>query len=302
MRLLLTGASGQLGRYLLREIGKRGWPVTAWSGSRTGRLFGVELQPVDLADSTQVRAGFRSAGPTAVIHAGAIAAMAQCRGDPKRAYQVNTSATAFLAELAREAEARLLFVSSDLVFDGEKGWYREQDSPSPLSVYARTKAAAEAAVLAVSRGIVVRVSLLFGPTIVGRPSFFDEQVQALRESRPLTLFNDEWRTPLSFATAARALLEIAQADLTGILHLGGPERLSRLEMGQRLAAYLGVDTSAITAVPRSGVPAPEPRPRDTSLDCSRWRALFPSLPWPGWHEALTEMGMHREQGQSHQSP
>jgi dTDP-4-dehydrorhamnose reductase len=290
MRLLVTGASGQLGGYLLREIEKRGWPVIAWSGSRTGRLFGVDLQPVDLANPGQVQAAFSSAAPTTVIHAGAIAAMAECRRDPERARQINTQATALLAELARERETRFLFVSTDLVFDGEKGWYREQDRPSPLSVYAHTKAAAEPAVLAIPRGVVVRVSLLFGPNLVGQSSFFDEQVRALREARPLTLFNDEWRTPLGFATAARAILEIAQADVTGILHLGGPERMSRLEMGQRLAAYLGVNDSTMVSVPRSGVPSPEPRPRDTSLDCSYWRALFPSLPWPSWQEALTEMG------------
>jgi dTDP-4-dehydrorhamnose reductase len=289
MRFLVTGASGQLGGYLLREIVKREWPVSAWSGARTGRLFGVELQPVDLSDTGQIRAAFHSAAPTTVISAAAISSMAECRRDPERAQQINTQATALLADLARQAEARFLFVSTDLVFEGEKGWYREQDPPLPLSCYARTKAAAETPVLAVPRSSVVRVSLLFGPSIVGRPYFFDEQVRALRESRPLTLFNDEWRTPLSLATAAQALLAIAQAEVTGILHIGGPERMSRLEMGQRLAAYLQADPSVIVAVPRSGVPAAESRPRDTSLDSSRWRALFPSLPWPSWEQALTEM-------------
>ncbi len=289
MRVLLTGTSGQLGGYLLREIVKDEFPVVAWSGSWRGPLFGVEVQPVDLADAEQVVTAFRRAAPTAVIHAGAIAAVAECRRNPVRAHQVNTQAPALLAELAEQARARFLLVSTDLVFDGEKGWYREQDAPSPLSVYARTKAAAETAVLAVPQGIVLRMSLLFGPSIVGRPYFFDDQVAALREGRPLTLFSDEWRTPLSLATAARALLAMVRSELPSILHLGGPERLSRLEMGQRLAAYLGVAPSTIVAMPRSSVPAVEPRPRDTSLDCSRWRELFPALPWPSWQEALTEM-------------
>jgi dTDP-4-dehydrorhamnose reductase len=289
MRILLTGASSQIGGYFLREIATERMPVVAWSGSRTGRLFGVELQPVDLADTEPVHAAFRRAAPTVVIHAGAIAAVAECRRNPERAYQVNTQGTALLADLAHEAGARMLFLSTDLVFDGEKGGYREEDQPAPLSVYGRTKAAAEQAVLAVPRGLVLRVSLLFGPGIVGRPYFFDEQVTALREGRTLTLFSDEWRTPLSLATAARALRALVDSDIVGILHLGGPERMSRLEMGQRLAAYLGVDASAIQAVLRTSVPAAEPRPCDTSLDSSRWRSLFPAQAWPGWHEALTEM-------------
>src|SRR5438876_1121390 len=130
MRILLTGASGQLGGYLLREIVKGELPVAAWSGSRTGRLFGVELQPVDLANPDRIVMAFRRAAPTAVIHAGAIAAIAECRRDPVRAQRVNTHATAILAELAEQAGARFLLVSTDLVFDGEKGWYREEDTPS----------------------------------------------------------------------------------------------------------------------------------------------------------------------------
>jgi dTDP-4-dehydrorhamnose reductase len=294
MRILLTGASGQLGGYLLREMANERLSVVAWSGSRSGRLFGVELQPVDLADVDRVSAAFRRAAPTAIIHAGAMTAVSQCLGNPDQARQVNIEGTALLAELAKETGARLLFVSTDLVFDGKKGSYREEDPTAPLSLYGRTKAAAEQAVLAVPRGIVLRVSLLFGPSIVGRPYFFDEQMAALRQGRPLTLFTDEWRTPLSLSVAARSLLLILRSDIVGVLHLAGPERLSRLEMGQRLAAYLGADPSVIVAAPRSSVPAPEPRPRDTSLDCSRWRKLYPEQPWPNWEEALLQMTITRQ--------
>ena len=291
MTLLLTGASGQLGGYLLRELAGIDVPTVAWSRARAGRHYGCELEPVDLADRGRLAAAFRRARPAAVIHAGALASMAECRRDPHRAHRVNTEGSATLAELAAAAGARLLLVSTDLVFDGEQGWYHEQDPPSPLSVYARTKVAAEGAVLAVSRSAVVRVSLLFGPTTVGRPYFFDEQLAALRARRPVTLYADEWRTPLSLLTAARALLAICRSDYTGLLHLGGPERLSRLEMGRRLAAYLDADPSVIVPVGRNQTPSSEPRPRDTSLDCSRWRALFPTLPWPTWDEALREMSV-----------
>jgi dTDP-4-dehydrorhamnose reductase len=291
MRLLLTGASGQLGSYVLREIVKSGFPVVAWSGSRSGCLFGTELQPVDLADPDQIVNAYRAAAPTAVIHAGAVAAVDTCWRDPVRARRVNTEGTAILAELAEQTGARLLLVSTDLVFDGEKGWYREEDKPSPLSTYASTKADAETPVLRIASGIVVRMSLLFGPSIVGRPSFFDSQLAALRARRPLTLFSDEWRTPLSLITAARALLAIVCSDARGTLHLGGPERMSRLEMGQRLAVYLGFDSATILAASRSSVPAAEPRPRDTSLDCSRWRELFGAQPLPTWEQALAEMAI-----------
>jgi dTDP-4-dehydrorhamnose reductase len=275
-RILVTGASGQLGGYLLRELRTRGETVVAWSGSRSGDLFGVPLRPVELTDAAAVTDAFREARPDVVIHAAALARVSDCYRDPDRAHRVNAEGTATLASLAAAAGARLVLVSTDLVFDGERGNYREEDAPTPTSAYGRSKVAAEQAALAYPGHAVARVSLLFGPSLVGRPSFFDEQTSALREGRPVTLFRDEWRTPLQLNTAARALVELAFSDYSGLLHVGGPERLSRLEMGQRLAEALGVDGSSIVSSTRAEHAAPEPRPKDTSLDSSRWRRQFPS--------------------------
>jgi dTDP-4-dehydrorhamnose reductase len=289
MRILVTGASGYLGSYLLRELHGSADEVTAWSGTSSAELFGVRAGPVDLASPPAVREAFRQARPDLILHAAALARPADCQRDSERARRINAEGTAVLAELAELSGSRLLLVSTDLVFDGEQGWYREQDVPSPLSVYGRSKVAAETVALAVPRGAVIRVSLLFGPSLTGRPSFFDEQVTALRIGRPITLFTDEWRTSLSLVTAARALVSLARSDFTGLLHLGGPQRLSRLEMGQRLAAFLGADPSTLVASNRTAAASAEPRPRDTSLDSSRWRSLFPGQPWPNLEEALGEM-------------
>jgi dTDP-4-dehydrorhamnose reductase len=288
MRVVLTGAGGQLGAYLLRELSESGLGVTAWSRSRTAS-GAIPLRPVDLTASDSVAAAFRAARPDVVIHCAALSTVAGCHWDPALAEAVNVGGTRLLADLADAARVRLVSVSTDLVFDGQRGNYREDDAPAPLSVYGRTKALAEAPVRALTQGLVVRVSLLFGPTLIDQPTFFDEQLAALRERRPCTLFRDEWRTPLGLLTAARALVALAGSDCTGVLHLGGPERLSRLDMGLRLATYLGADASAIVPARRDEVPAPEPRPRDVSLDSSRWRALFPSLRWPHWEEAVREM-------------
>ena len=291
MRLLLTGASGRLGGYLLRELARTEWPVVAWTGSHTGRSYGAELEPVDLADRDHVVRAFREARPTAVIHAAALASVAECHRSPERARRVNAEGSGTLARLAAEAGARLVYVSTDLVFDGRRGNYREDDPISPLSIYGTTKAAGEEAVLAVPRNAVVRVTLLFGPTLTGRPSFFDDQLAALRSRRPIRLFRDEWRTPLSLAVAAPALLAVCRADFTGLLHLGGPERMTRLEMGRRLAAYLRSDDRVFVPSGQGDAPVGEPRPRDVSLDSSRWRQLFPKDPWPTFEQALKELGL-----------
>ncbi|HEV3119925.1 MAG TPA: SDR family oxidoreductase [Gemmataceae bacterium] len=295
-RLLITGASGQLGSYLLRAAAARRTEVIAWSGTQTGERHGFRLCPVDFTAPDRIREAWRQARPGAIIHAAALASVALCRQDPELAHSVNVRGTSVLAELAAHAGTRLVLVSTDLVFDGEKGGYREGDDPKPLSVYGKTKLAAEEAVLAYPGNTVVRVSLLFGPSLGRQTNFFDQQLTALRERTPIRLFADEWRTPIGMPFASQALLEIARSQNTGILHLGGPDRMSRLEMGLRLARYLGLGVSSIIATNRDAAPSSEPRPRDTSLDSSCWRARFPGSPWPTFEQSLAAISLPANAG------
>lgn len=287
MQYLITGASGQLGSYLLREL-ENPSAATAWSGRGQGKPSGHSLRPVDLADQDSVVAAYRDANPQIVVHSAAISTVGGCYEDPERAQAVNENGTRLLTELAAESHARFVFVSTDLVFDGEQAPYAESDKPSPLSRYGQTKAAAEAHVLAIPRSSVVRVSLLFGPAINGRPTFFDRQLESIRQQTRWTLFADEWRTPLSVSVAAAGILAVATSDHAGILHMGGPERLTRLEMSHRVASYFGLDGTTLVSGKRADVAAPEPRPRDVSLDSSHWQRQFPNARWPNFEEALAE--------------
>jgi dTDP-4-dehydrorhamnose reductase len=287
-RILVTGASGQLGSYLLRRLHVRDAEVIAWSGSRIGTLLGYVLRPVDLGDHAAVAVAFCEARPQLVVHTAAMSRVADCCRTPEEAMQVNAAGTRCLAELAAAAGTRLVHVSTDLVFDGEHAPYREEDAPAPLSAYGGSKAAAEHEAQACANSAVVRISLLFGPSLTDRPTFLDHQRQALAEGRALTLYDDEWRTPLDLETAADALLAIAASDLTGILHVGGPDRLSRRAMGEQLAMVLGFDAH-IVATSRNSGDHSEPRPRDVSLESSRWRALFPHVPCRRYEEALRAM-------------
>src|SRR5439155_1040800 len=168
-----------------RHLRAAGEPVVAWSGSQRAEVLGEPLTRVDLTDPAAVTAAFRAAGPDAILHAAAVARVDECRRDPDRARRINTDGSQRLAELAADAGARLVLVSTDLVFDGERGHYREADPPNPLTVYGRTKADAEAAVLAVPRTAAARLSLLFGPCLTGRTSFFDRMLDAVRHGRPV---------------------------------------------------------------------------------------------------------------------
>lgn len=281
MRWLVTGASGALGSYLTRALRAGSDDVVGWCGASRS----LSLTPVDLCDRDSVAAAFAAARPEAVIHAAALARVDESMRNPNRARQINVDSAAQLAELCAAANARLVYISTDLVFDGTQAPYREADAVQPLSVYGRTKADGELTVLKYSRAAVARISLLYGAAINGRPGHFDRLATALKSGEPTVLFTDEWRTPLPLATAADALIALARSDVRGTLHLGGPERMSRYEMGQRLAARLGVSADRLVAGSRDDLPDAESRPRDVSLDASRWRSLFPGVPWPRFEEA-----------------
>jgi dTDP-4-dehydrorhamnose reductase len=279
MTWLLTGASGQLGSVLLRRLVRDGEAALGVLSPSGREPYEGETVRCDLTDAGAVTALFERVRPTRVVHAAAISSVAEAHANPEHARRVNAGATSNVVAAAREVEARLVFVSTDMVFDGEHAPFAESSEPGPLSQYGRSKLAGELATGADPRALVVRLPLLYGIPAAPRETTFSSQVSALREGRPLTLFHDEIRTPLWLEDAATALVTCARSTRTGVLHAGGPERLSRLDMGRLLAAALGVRAPDLRAVSRTSVPAPEPRARDLSLDSSAYRELFGA--WPG---------------------
>lgn len=286
MRILVTGAGGQLGAYVVDALSRGRDEFAAW-GRVGGSVAGAAIEGVDL-EAGDIEARLDGAAPGVVIHLAAISAAEAVRLDPGRGHRVNVESTRRIAAWADRRGARVVFTSTDLVFAGTKPWNREDDPAEPILAYGRTKREAEPHVLATSRGLVARVSLLYGFSRNGRDAYFDRTVAALRRGEPQSLFEDEFRTPLDLATAARILVALAQSETTGIVHVAGPERMSRYELIRRAATALGLDADLVRPNRRSDVALPEPRPADVSLDTSRLAALLPGIARPTVEEALSE--------------
>lgn len=195
-RVLITGAAGLIGQYLMNT-------ATRWAPGWAVR--GVSRADVDLTEPVAVEAAWNAIRPDAVIHCAAFSRTHDCELDPDRARLVNVIATTRLASLA--ADIPFVFLSSGEVFDGQRGWYTEDDLPNPINVYGRTKLEAERIVLQNARHTVLRLVLTAGTSLHGDRSFVEDMCRAARAGKDVTLYADEFRCPLPAGVIARALWE-----------------------------------------------------------------------------------------------
>jgi dTDP-4-dehydrorhamnose reductase len=262
--LLVTGGTGYLGSELLRRASGR--PLAAsYLQTEPTRARDVEWLRLDVRDAAAVRAAVERLRPAAVIHT----AYRQ-EGEGARATTVDGAEA--MARAAAEVGARLVHVSTDVLFDGTKpGPYTEEDEPSPITDYGRAKADAERAVLAAHPGaLVVRTSLIYGGVEQSR----HERIacEAARGRGGMVFFEDELRTPVVVGDLAAALLELADRDERGILHVAGPDTVSRYEFAFLLAQAHGLSGERIL---RGRLERSRPdRPANCALDSSRARRLL----------------------------
>jgi dTDP-4-dehydrorhamnose reductase len=272
-RAWITGTGGLIGSHL---VGAAAACVPQWRVDGTGR------GDVDLLDAQAVDEYFDRVRPDVVIHCAALGRPSSCEENPALAARVNVEATRHLCRRAQDI--RLIFLSSDLVFDGRAGDYDESAPVNPLGVYAVTKVAAESIVLANPRHTVIRTSLNAGTSPTGDRSFTESLRATWQAGTSVNLFTDEFRCPIPAAVTARAIWELTVMDRPGLYHLAGAERLSRWQIGQILAERWIHLNPRLERASRLSYAGP-PRPADTSLNCAKLQALL-SFPLPRFTDWL----------------
>ncbi|MBE9155395.1 NAD(P)-dependent oxidoreductase [Nodosilinea sp. LEGE 06152] len=278
-RLLVTGASGFLGWHLCRAA-QATWQVEGTYHRHLPPLPGVTLHAIDLNDLRRVASWLSELAPDAVIHTAALSQPNRCEQAPDLSYAINVEATRVLAQVCgasgtgRSANRNIPFVftSTDQVFDGQAPPYSEASIPNPISLYGRHKVEAETLIQALHPSAVVcRMPLLYGPPSPRAECFLQGFVRTLEAGQPLHLFTDEFRTPAYVEDAATGLL--LALETTGLLHLGGPERLSRYDFGRRMAEVFGLKQDLIMPCKQADVAMPAARPPDVSTNSERAFAL-----------------------------
>jgi dTDP-4-dehydrorhamnose reductase len=271
--LLVTGAGGFLGPTICEAAAGK-WDVVAALHRHRIPIPHTRVAPVDLAVYPEVRDLFDQMRPAAVIHAAALSNTEYCQTHLQESEAINVEATANLAGLAADRGIAFVFTSTDLVFDGEHAPYSEEAAVNPISVYGEHKAHAEAAIRQRHPDAVIcRLPLLLGPRSLSAEGFLAKMLGAVRRGEKIMMFADEVRTPVSPAVAAEGVFLALEKARGTTIHLGGPERLTRFEIGRLGAEVAGIPGANIVACRRGDVPMAAPRPRDVSLDSRRAAAL-----------------------------
>jgi dTDP-4-dehydrorhamnose reductase len=277
-KILITGASGFLG-WNLCQIAREDWEVYGTYHRHSIEISGVKIHQIDLRNLDLVKAEIDRIAPDAIIHTAAASKPNFCQEFPDRSYQINVAASQLLAKICADAKIPFIFTSTDLVFDGTKAPYLETDPVSPINIYGEQKVAAEREILtAYPQANICRMPLMFGMAPPTANSFLQSWIKALSCREKLELFVDEFRTPVSTVTAAKGLLMMLQVSHSGIINLGGTERISRYNFGKLLAEVFEFDLSLLSPIYQRDLVMAAPRAADVSLDSTKAIELGYILP------------------------
>ncbi|XP_071480252.1 methionine adenosyltransferase 2 subunit beta-like [Diadema antillarum] len=274
-KVLVTGASGLLGRAVMATFLSASWDVLGLGFSRAGE----KLKKVDLRDSEAIRSVIREFQPDVVIHAAAERRTDVVERNPEDVKQLNVAATAVIAQECASRGIMLVYISTNYVFDGKKAPYRTSDEPNPLNKYGQSKRDGEIATLTnYPGGAILRLPLLYGPVErLNESSATFILSQITDTSKVVEMCNYQQRRPTHVNDVAQVLLQMAEKysqghEVKGIFHWNTSEQLTRYQMATIITDVFQLPSHHITAN-TSAPAAGTPRPANAAMDVSSVTSL-----------------------------
>jgi dTDP-4-dehydrorhamnose reductase len=270
MKILITGANGFLGYYLTEKLLQKKYTVIA-TGKGSSRLpfehhDNFIYNEMDFTDPFNVHDVFEKYKPDVVVHAGAISKVDDCELNQWEAYRVNTEATVTLLVNAEEYKSFFVFVSTDFIFDGDRGMYKEDDKPNPVNFYGKTKLEAEEAVKEYQYDwAIVRTVLVYGKPQAGRANILTIVKDKLEKGETYNVVDDQVRTPTYVKDLADGIIAVIEKKAKGVYHLSGEDVLTPYQMAIKAAEYLGLDNTLIKKVTAKDFYQPAKRPPKTGF-------------------------------------
>ena len=276
MKILITGSNGLLGQKLVKQLLNKNISFLASSKgeNRNPQCPNTHYVQMDITNPSQVSAIFQEYLPSAVIHTAAITNVDYCESNISECKEVNVAATKILFHAAQSINAQLIALSTDFVFDGVRGNYKETDAPNPLSVYAKSKLAAEQ-LLQVSNyknWAIVRTIIVFGEgNNLSRSNIVLWAKEALTSGKELNIIDDQFRAPTWADDLAWACIRIAKMKKKGMFHISGPETFSIYDLVLRVAKFCGLETESLNKTTSESLNQAAKRPPKTGFDLTKAR-------------------------------
>jgi dTDP-4-dehydrorhamnose reductase len=268
MRVLVTGANGFIGRHWIEQLLRFGASPIA-TGRRRNAIDWEGLCPyqtLDITDRDAVRACIQLEKPDAILHAAAISKPDQCELDHELAYRVNVLATQHLLEAAADQGCFFCFISTDFVFDGERGLYGEADETAPVNYYGHTKLLAEALIMEYPhKWCIARTVSVYGPPVLGSANLISIVVDKLQRGETYSVVDDQIRTPTYAGDLAAGVAKLIVTETEGLYHLSGEEALTPYQMAIATAKHMGLDPDLINRVTAATFQQPAKRPPRTGF-------------------------------------
>jgi dTDP-4-dehydrorhamnose reductase len=259
VKILVIGAEGQVGTFLLRELAAKHQVFG------TAMLPGNQLPPMDIRDAQAVTTHLQTVQPDQVILTAAMTHVDLCEEKPDEAHAINVQGTKNVALACQQIKAGMTFFSTDYVFDGNQGPYDENDTPSPQSVYARTKLEGEKIVAdTVENHLIVRPMFVFS-FLQNSMNFFMQLVKRVNSGEPITVPGDQIGNPTHAVNLARVIGELLEKECRGIYHTVGSTRVGKDELARRIVGKLGGDVETVKSVTTAEFKQKAPRPLNSGL-------------------------------------
>jgi dTDP-4-dehydrorhamnose reductase len=247
---------------------------------------------MDITDREGFLSLVRELRPDVLIHAAAQTHVDRCEDEPEEAFRINASGSETAALACREAGARMVYVSTEYVFDGRSGPYAEDDEPRPLGVYARSKFRGEQLAAAALEDLVVaRTTVLFGRHCLQTPNFATWLVGELRAGRPVRVVRDQVGSPTFVDNLAEMLGALALSDVRGIWNTVGRDVMSRHDFALATCRVFDLPANLVTPVLTEELGQKAPRPLRAGLRMEKFRSRFPGIEVKGVKEALRSLKM-----------
>jgi dTDP-4-dehydrorhamnose reductase len=293
MKILITGANGLVGQHLVTALLQLDIQVIG-VGKGPNRLEGEHrhyaYHELDISDGVACFQFIVNQSPDIIVHGAAMTQVDECELDKPSCYNINVSATRFLIDAARVIKCKIIYLSTDFIFDGLSGPYKEEDIPSPVNYYGSTKLVAETAVMESNlRWAIVRTVLVYGQTLPSTRSNIVNWVKKnLEEKKHIKVVSDQQRTPTYVNDLVRGILLIITRQAEGIFHISGKEMLSPYHMALKIASHLNLNAALLEKVDSSTFQQAAPRPMITGFDISKARKQLGYEP-RSFEESLKEM-------------